>query len=264
MTKPVEFSTYESAINYPTRSICVQIDNEQGPQEDCRNYVKRADIRFFIEPKLKEAFCYNMWNVAPYGAIVESWLANSAGRVEWSLVYNKLDGRPIKREPDALTIAAYEMMQSAPWKDIVADTELRIDADQKLREWTDIQIETWWNNTSARKAKTPLTAFVSKAFEIYLGVVDWSEVHANFQSKEEEPEEEAKEETWETGEVIRWLTASDSEEAYLATLNKTARQLRRFVLDGEAPQGLYDSFNQPPMSSFEDVDWDAVEEACEE
>lgn len=68
---------------------------------------------------------------------------------------------------------------------------------------------------------------------------------------------------WETQTVIDCLI--NDEYCYKETLNKAAHLIKRFVLEErQAPQGLYDSFNQPPKSSFEDVDWYAVEAACEE
>ena len=71
-----------------------------------------------------------------------------------------------------------------------------------------------------------------------------------------------KEENWETQEVINWL--SNDEFSYTALRNRTARYIEQWVKEENAPQGLYDSFNTPPQSSFQDVDWNAVEEALEE
>ena len=71
-----------------------------------------------------------------------------------------------------------------------------------------------------------------------------------------------KEENWETQEVINWLI--NDEYAYTALCNRSARYIEQWVKEENAPQGLYDSFNTPPQSSFQDVDWNAVEEALEE
>ena len=71
-----------------------------------------------------------------------------------------------------------------------------------------------------------------------------------------------KEETWETQEVINWLI--NDEFSYTALHNRTAHYIEQWVKEENAPQGLYDSFNTPPQSSFQDVDWNAVEEALEE
>lgn len=71
-----------------------------------------------------------------------------------------------------------------------------------------------------------------------------------------------KEENWETQEVINWLI--NDEDAYSALYNKSARYIEQWVKEENAPQGLYESFNIPPQSSFQAVDWDAVEEALAE
>jgi hypothetical protein len=70
------------------------------------------------------------------------------------------------------------------------------------------------------------------------------------------------EENWETQEVINWLT--NDEFSYEALRNRTARYIEQWVKEENAPQGLYESFNSPPQSSFQNVDWNAVEEALEE
>ena len=69
------------------------------------------------------------------------------------------------------------------------------------------------------------------------------------------------EETWETQEVIDWLINDES--AYLETLGMSASQLKTFVVTARrAPAGLYESFAQPPRSSWRSVDWNAVAQAC--
>jgi hypothetical protein len=258
-----EFAPYEGAPNHPTWAICVEINNDQDAQKKYRAYADQGEVYTHLAPLLKEAFAKNMNSGSIYASIVRSWLMNATRRVQWSLVYDKLDGTPSAISPDGFVMLAYQMMKQAPWQDITKNAEYRVNADQMLREWTDIQIDMWINNPSARRNKTPITEFATKSFEIYFAVVDWEYVNKKCRSEveEEEPEEE---DSWETGEVIKWLSGSDREDIYLATLNKTARQLKRFVLDGNAPQGLYDSFNAPPKSSFDDVDWDVVEKACEE
>ena len=63
--------------------------------------------------------------------------------------------------------------------------------------------------------------------------------------------------TWETQEVINWLI--NDEQAYQETLGMSATSLKRYVVEEHrAPQGLYDSFNSPPRSSWSKVDWQAV------
>ena len=71
-----------------------------------------------------------------------------------------------------------------------------------------------------------------------------------------------KEENWETQEVINWLI--NDEYAYTALRNRNARYIEQWVKEENAPPGLYESFNTPPQSSFQAVDWDAVEEALAE
>ena len=73
---------------------------------------------------------------------------------------------------------------------------------------------------------------------------------------------ENKEEIWETQEVINWLI--NDEYSYRALYNKSARYIEQWVEEENAPQGLCESFNTPPQSSFQAVDWVAVEEALAE
>lgn len=68
-----------------------------------------------------------------------------------------------------------------------------------------------------------------------------------------------KEENWETQEVINWLI--NDEYAYTALRNRSARYIEQWVKAENAAPGLYEAFNTPPQSSFQSVDWDAVEEA---
>jgi hypothetical protein len=258
-----EFAPYEGAPNNPTWAICVEIDNNQDAKKKYRAYADQGGVYTHLAPLLKDAFTKNMNSGSVYASIVRSWLMNATRRVQWSLVYDKIDGTISTRGPDGFALLAYEMIKQAPWQDIIKGAEYRIEADQMLQEWTNIQLDMWMNNPSARKNKTPITEFVTKSFEIYFAVVDWEYINKKFKSEEEEEETE-EEENWETNEVIKWLSGSDREDIYLATLNKTARQIKQFVLDDNAPQGLYDSFDSPPKSSFEDVNWNAVEEACKE
>lgn len=67
------------------------------------------------------------------------------------------------------------------------------------------------------------------------------------------------EENWETQEVINWLV--NDEYSYRALYNKSAGYIEQWVKEENAPSGLYEAFNSPPRSSFQAVDWDAVEEA---
>ena len=67
---------------------------------------------------------------------------------------------------------------------------------------------------------------------------------------------------WETEEVINWLI--NDEGAYFEVLGREADDIRAWVLAGNAPQGLYDSFLQEPYSSFDDVEWETVAEYVEE
>ncbi len=68
--------------------------------------------------------------------------------------------------------------------------------------------------------------------------------------------------TWETDEVINWLT--NDETSYDALLNKSAKEIKEYVLTEQAPAGLYESFNRPPQSSFDAVDWEEVANSLEE
>lgn len=69
------------------------------------------------------------------------------------------------------------------------------------------------------------------------------------------------EKTWETQEVINWLI--NDEGTYYTLLGEHATSIWRYVTQGYAPQGLYDSF-KAEKGSFGAVDWDTVEEALHE
>ena len=66
---------------------------------------------------------------------------------------------------------------------------------------------------------------------------------------------------WETQEVINWL--SNDEEAWRNAPDTSTRKLKQWVLERNAPAGLYESFESPPASSFENVDWKSVLEALD-
>ena len=69
------------------------------------------------------------------------------------------------------------------------------------------------------------------------------------------------EDNWETQEVINWLV--NDEDAWRSAPDRSSRQLKQWVLDGNAPAGLYEAFKSPPESSFEKVDWKSVLEALD-
>lgn len=66
---------------------------------------------------------------------------------------------------------------------------------------------------------------------------------------------------WETQEATNWL--ANDEDAWRNAPDTSARRLKQWVLDGNAPAGLYEAFNNPPASSFDDVDWKSVLEALD-
>lgn len=66
----------------------------------------------------------------------------------------------------------------------------------------------------------------------------------------------------ETKLVIAFIT--EDEYCALETRNMSAYMLEHFVRDGEAPEELYELFEEILEVSFDDVDWQAVEEACQE
>jgi hypothetical protein len=77
------------------------------------------------------------------------------------------------------------------------------------------------------------------------------------------PQQESKKDSWETQEVLNWLLNDES--SYDALLGKSADEIREFVVDDHsAPEGLYDSFAEPPVSSFDNVDWEEVAESLAE
>ena len=81
-------------------------------------------------------------------------------------------------------------------------------------------------------------------------------------------------ETWETQEVVRWLINDEASYAELQghvlrnydtedlkdpdTLEDAADKVQQWGKDENAPPGLYASFLEPPVSSFESVDWAEV------
>lgn len=64
---------------------------------------------------------------------------------------------------------------------------------------------------------------------------------------------------WDTYEVINWLI--NDEEAWNTLQGWDAEAIKEWVIKRNAPQGLYDSFHQPPLSSLEAVDWKRIAEA---
>ena len=67
---------------------------------------------------------------------------------------------------------------------------------------------------------------------------------------------------WETHEVWQWLNTSEEiyhevDELIQASPNP-AERLCDWVQKGNAPEGLYKSFERPPKSSFAHVDWEAL------
>ena len=66
---------------------------------------------------------------------------------------------------------------------------------------------------------------------------------------------------WETQEVINWLV--NDEDAWRNAPDTSISGLKQWVLSGNAPAGLYESFQSPPASSFENVDWKSVLEALD-
>ncbi len=70
------------------------------------------------------------------------------------------------------------------------------------------------------------------------------------------------EDNWETQEVINWLT--NDEGAYYDCGDESADFIEDYVRKGNAPQGLYESFDRPPQSSFDSVNWESVAESLED
>ena len=62
----------------------------------------------------------------------------------------------------------------------------------------------------------------------------------------------ANEDNWETQEVINWII--NDEGAWRYAPNSSSERLKQWVVDGNAPAGLYESFETPPASSFDTVD----------
>lgn len=71
----------------------------------------------------------------------------------------------------------------------------------------------------------------------------------------------AKKEKWETEEVIKWLI--NDENAYTELRGMSASAIKQWVLQENAPAGLYKAFKTPPTSSFNNVDWNEVAESLE-
>ena len=53
---------------------------------------------------------------------------------------------------------------------------------------------------------------------------------------------------WETQEVINWLV--NDENAWRSAPDTSVSKLKQWVLDGNAPSGLYELFQSPPVNSF--------------
>jgi hypothetical protein len=79
---------------------------------------------------------------------------------------------------------------------------------------------------------------------------------------EKERKEMMTDSTWETQEVIDFLI--NDEICYCNLKNKSARFIHTYVSAGNAPQGLYDSFAEPPKSYWKDVDWNEVADSLKE
>lgn len=74
-------------------------------------------------------------------------------------------------------------------------------------------------------------------------------------------------ETWQTDEVIRWLTTdADSDEVRELledAADEAAEALQEWVRKGNAPKGLYDAmmrFTTNPNQAFDAVNWETVVE----
>lgn len=67
---------------------------------------------------------------------------------------------------------------------------------------------------------------------------------------------------WETQEVITWLINDAS--VWDELKGQDADEIEEWVKQGNAPDGLYKSFRQPPVSSFNEVDWEEVAESLVE
>ena len=70
------------------------------------------------------------------------------------------------------------------------------------------------------------------------------------------------EENEETAEVIKVLT--NDEYCYNTLLDEDDETIEEFVRLGNAPDYLYEWFDSPPASWFDDVDWKAVAKALED
>jgi len=73
--------------------------------------------------------------------------------------------------------------------------------------------------------------------------------------------------TWQTDEVIRWLTNdADPDELHELLENaadEATEALQEWIREGNAPKGLYDAimrFTTNPDRAFDAVDWEVVVE----
>lgn len=68
---------------------------------------------------------------------------------------------------------------------------------------------------------------------------------------------------WETQEVLMWLNSNEGVyrevDSIIAWERNQAEALKDYVVHQlRAPQGLYDSFDRQPKSTFADVDWNRI------
>lgn len=75
-------------------------------------------------------------------------------------------------------------------------------------------------------------------------------------------DESVTKENWETQEVIQWLINDAS--VWNVLRGQDVKDIEDWVKQGNAPDGLYRSFREPPVSSLNQVDWQAVAESLAE
>ena len=68
--------------------------------------------------------------------LVQDFLLNGGGRIEWTPVYDTLRGeRAELGNADEFTTLAYNLLAHSDWQSIVAGAEYLTQADEMLRDW---------------------------------------------------------------------------------------------------------------------------------
>ena len=178
-SKPVQFGNYQGWKNFPTWCVYNQISKEDPERQ--QHYHKKGrsfSVRTFQSDMVSAFESFLKGWTAPgslEGRIVADWLFCGVGVIEWDHVYDLLRGKEIKWVPNELTLAAVTLIEQSPWGDVVSDVKYDLEANNRLRNWTYVEINLWRNNVTAR-VPSALSDFARKIYETVLQAIDWESI----------------------------------------------------------------------------------------